>query len=77
MGKKIIIFDLPWWLVVFLKFLKRILITLTIAGVGGVVVGSTYQFKPWATLLFICLREGIGEIMSIYIKQEISDDETN
>lgn len=77
MGKKSIEFNLPSWAVVFLKVLKRIFAYLTLAGVGGIAIGSTYQFKPWATLLFVILREGITEIMNAYITQTVSDDETN
>jgi hypothetical protein len=77
MGKKVIVFNLPSWLVVFLKVVKRVCSYLTIAGVGGMVVGSQFQFKPWATLVFVVLREGVAEIMNAYITQEISEDEPN
>ena len=75
MGKKQITFNLPWWMVVFLKVLKKILVTLTITGAVGMVADSTYQFTPLAMLIFICLREAISEFMAIYISQEISDDD--
>ena len=75
MSNKAIIFNLPWWMVVFLKVSKKILVTLTITGAVGMVADSTYQFTPLAMLVFICLREAISEFMAIYISQEISDDD--
>lgn len=75
MGNKKVSFNLSWWMVVSLTVLKRVLITLTITGAVGMVADTTYQFTPIALLLFICLREGIAEFMTIYIKQEISSDD--
>ena len=75
MGKKIIVFNAPASLMVFLGGVRKALDYLAIAGAGGVALESKFQFKPWATLIFLLARAFIGYVMNVYVTQTISDDE--
>ena len=75
MGKKIIIFRLPSYLVVFLGGVKDVLDGLTGIGIAGAAAETKFQFIPLATLVFFALGRFIGYIMRAYVTQQISTDD--
>lgn len=75
MGKRVIVFNAPYGLIVVLGALKKVLDGLAIIGAGGVAVNSEFQFVPWATLSFLIARLFIGYIITAFISQEINDDD--
>lgn len=75
MGKKIIIFKLPSYLVVFLGGVKDVLDGLTGIGIAGAAVDTKFQFLPFATLAFFVTGRFIGYVLRAYVLQEISTDD--
>lgn len=75
MGKKIIKFNAPEGLMIFLGACKKTLDGLALIGATGTAVESKFQFVPWATVAFLVARIFIGYIMTAYITQEINDDD--